>query len=123
MSTPASPPPAKKRRSQRRYLFIPLVLLLCDIGAMKWRTARGTWADRIERNPYAVSDGPISQLYQEGDTKFVRCAIVLPYSVEHVWSVVTDYQHYSDFLPYVKGVTATQTGDVWKMKGLAEIPL
>src|SRR5580692_10759487 len=103
MTAPSPTPAASRKRRCSRLLWIPVVLLLLAVIGLGYVYVRGTWADTEARNPKTASDGPISQLYQEpsGD-KVNRCAVILPYSMDSVWSVVTDYAHYADFLPYLK---------------------
>jgi ribosome-associated toxin RatA of RatAB toxin-antitoxin module len=123
--TPPTPPPAATPKKRRlRLLFIPAVLLALALLAFLVFYVRGTWAATEPRNPGSVGEGPVSQLYQTPDGhKVVRCAILLPYSVERVWAVVTDYAHYSDFLQYLSDIQTTKDGDAWKMTGQADSAL
>jgi ribosome-associated toxin RatA of RatAB toxin-antitoxin module len=120
MAAPSPPPTAKPRRRRTRLLFIPVMLLLLGVVAFVILYIRGTWATTQPRDPASVQEGPISQLYQKPDgNKVVRCAVLLPYSLQRVWTVVTDYPYYSEFLPYLSDVQATQTDDGCVMKGQA----
>ena len=48
-------------------------------------------------------------------------AILLPYPVEDVWAVVSDYDKYGDLLPYLNDITAEKIGDdEYRMKGQAK---
>jgi len=99
-------------------------LLLLAVVAFGFFYIRGTWADDEVHFPKKVSDGPVSQIFRrDAEHKDNVCAVVLPYPPEKVWAVVTDYSHYSDFLPYIKNVEAVKKDDLWNMKGQAEIPL
>jgi ribosome-associated toxin RatA of RatAB toxin-antitoxin module len=114
------PPPTKPGRRRARLLVVPVLLLGLGTLAFVIFYIRGTWATTQPRNPTSVAEGPVSQMYQTpaGD-KVVRCAIVLPHPAERVWAVVTDYPHYSDFLPYLSNVEATPSDDGCVMKGQA----
>jgi hypothetical protein len=110
--------PKPPRRSRR--LLIPLVLLVLLVGAGVVFFVRGTWADDVPRNPTGVADGPVAQVYQPaGQSKRVRCAILLPHPPGRVWKVVTDYGRYGDFLPYLAGVKTEAGGDDTRMTGQA----
>jgi hypothetical protein len=106
-------------------VVIPLVLLLLVVGAVAVLFVRGTWADATPRNPASPADGAVAQLYQPPrEHKRVRAAILLPFSRETVWKVVTDYGHYGDFLPYLADVKAEPVGEgVWHMTGQAKSAL
>jgi hypothetical protein len=118
-STAAAPQPA--RRWRKRWAIIPAVLLLAVLVALAIFYARGTWADTEPRDPATPADGPVSQLYLADGQKQVRCAIVLPYAVDEVWGVLTDYGNYSNLLPYLSNIEAEKTGDdEYRMKGLAK---
>jgi ribosome-associated toxin RatA of RatAB toxin-antitoxin module len=121
MTAPAPAPVAKPKRRRARLLFIPVLLLVLALLAFVVFYIRGTWATSEAGNPATVQEGPISQLYltPEGD-KVIRCAILLPYPVERVLGVVTDYAHYSEFLPYLSDIQAERKDDDWLMKGQAQ---
>jgi hypothetical protein len=81
---------------------------------------RGTWADNEPRNPASVAEGPVSQLYQPaGQSKRVRCAILLDSPPDRVWDAVTDYGHYGAFLPYIHDVTGERAADGGRVSGQA----
>jgi hypothetical protein len=64
---------------------------------------RGTWADSEPLMPADASSGTVCHLYEmPGEGKQVRCAMLLPYSLEQVWAAVTDYDNYGDICSYVK---------------------
>jgi ribosome-associated toxin RatA of RatAB toxin-antitoxin module len=120
-TVPAAPrPPA--RRWRKRWTLIPAALLLAVAIALAILYLRGTWADTEVHNPASVAEGPISQLYSaDGQTKQVRCAIILPYSVDEVWEVLTDYGDYHKMLPYLSNIEAEKKGeDEYRMKGQAK---
>jgi hypothetical protein len=106
-------------------VVIPLALLVLVVAAVGVLFVRGTWADAAPRNPASPAEGAFAQLYQPpGEHKRVRAVILLPYSPETVWKLVTDYGHYGDFLPYLADVKAEQTGEgVWHMTGQAKSAL
>jgi uncharacterized membrane protein len=68
---------------------------------------RGTLGDAELLTPSRVAD-PVCQLVEiPGEGKQVRCAMLLPYSVEQVWEAVTDYDNYGDICSYVHAGTIT----------------
>jgi hypothetical protein len=74
--------------------------LLCSLGLAA--LVRGTWADTEPLMPASVEAGPVCHLYQmPGEGKQVRCAMLLPYSLDRVWQAVTDYDNYGDICSYV----------------------
>src|SRR5260370_34446821 len=118
MSAPTPAPVVKQKRRRTRLLFIPVTLLALGLLALLIVYVRGTWATAQPRNPSSVSEGPVSQLVQwPKGGKALRCAILLPYPRPAVWEVVTDYGHYSDFLPYLKDTEAMRKADAWELKG------
>jgi hypothetical protein len=62
---------------------------------------RGTWADTSPRDPGSIAEGPVCQVFQDAEGKQVRCAIRLPFSLDEVWAVITDYDHFGDVCPYL----------------------
>ncbi len=121
MSAPAPPPAAKPKRRRARLVVIPVGLLALALLAFVVFYIRGTWASTDARNPATVQEGPVSQLYQNPDgDKVIRCAILLPYPIERVLAVVTDYDHYSDFLPYLHDIQTERADGDWFMKGQAQ---
>jgi ribosome-associated toxin RatA of RatAB toxin-antitoxin module len=121
-----SPPttPAPPRRRRKRWLLVPAALLALVLAAAAVAYARGTWADTRPHDPASPADGPVSQVYQAPDGgKEVRCAVLLPYPREQVWKVVTDYEHYGDFLPYLADLEVTPAEGGCHMKGQAKSAL
>lgn len=107
--TPVPAPPV--RRIKKRWL-IPGLLLVLLIALLIWAGIRGTWADLERKNPSTVADGPVCQLFLEKppDQKVVRCAMLLGFSAEEVWRVVTDYDHFDEIFPYLHSTRATCEG-------------
>jgi ribosome-associated toxin RatA of RatAB toxin-antitoxin module len=119
MTAPPTAQPAPRHR--RRRLIIPLVLLVVLAGVVGYLAVHGTGADETAQDPASVEEGPIAQVYQPpGDTKRVRAAMILNLTPGRVRKLVTDYRHYSDFLPYLKDVQAEQTKDGYHLTGLAK---
>jgi hypothetical protein len=120
--TTSTPPatPAPPRRHGRR-LAIPLILLAVLLVAGVVLFVRGTWASDQARDPAAGETGPVAQVYQPpGEGKRVRCAMRLPFPPGRVWKAVTDYDHYGDFLPYIKDVTAERQEGACRITGQAQ---
>jgi ribosome-associated toxin RatA of RatAB toxin-antitoxin module len=118
MSAPPTTSPAPRRR---RRLLIPLLLLAVLAGVVGYLAWRGTRADEKPHDPSRAEDDPVSQVYQPpGDTKRVRAAMILNHPRDKVWAAVTDYAHYSDFLPYLKDVVAEKTPDGYHLTGQAK---
>jgi hypothetical protein len=77
--------------------LLPAVLAASLLGAAGAAFVRGTWADDAPRDPASTADGLVCQVCPApGGGKEVRCATRLPYSLDRVWEVVTDYDHYGD---------------------------
>jgi hypothetical protein len=118
MSTPPAAPAPPRRRWRRVAVPVVLLVLLLATGVVLF--VRGTWADTQPRDPADVAAGPVAQVYQPpGESKRVRCAILLPAPPERVRGVVTDYKHYGDLLPYLADVSAEPAADGWHMTGQA----
>jgi hypothetical protein len=120
--TTSTPPatPAPPRRHGRR-LAIPLILLAALLVAGVVLFIRGTWASDTSLDPAGGEAGPVAQVYQPpGEGKRVRCAMRLPYPPDRVWAAVTDYDHYGDFLPYIKDVKAERKGGACQVTGQAQ---
>jgi hypothetical protein len=119
MSAAPTTPTSTPQRYARR-LFLPIGLLAALIGVGVVLFVRGTWADEQPRNPARPEDGPVAQVYQPpGEPKRVRCAMLLVQPPERVWRVVTDYENYAAFLPYLAGVHAKRTLGGCHMTGQA----
>lgn len=57
-----------------------------------WIMWLGTAASSIEKNPQSVEQGTICQLIEEQTgEKSVRCAALLPHSLDDIWRVIVDY--------------------------------
>jgi ribosome-associated toxin RatA of RatAB toxin-antitoxin module len=69
---------------------------------------RGTWADAEPVIPSEASSDPVCHVVEmPGEGKQVRCAMLLPYSLEQVWQAVTDYDNYGDICPYIRAGVVT----------------
>jgi hypothetical protein len=100
----AAPKPAKK---PRRWVRVPLFLLLLVLAVYGYLFVRGTWADSVPRDPATVEQRPVTQLFRDEQGRItVRSAIRLKHPRAKVWALVTDYDHYGEMLPYVKDITA-----------------
>jgi hypothetical protein len=90
------------RRCLRPRLLLP-GLAAGLIGALGLGAyVRGTWADAEPVQAADVNSGTVCHLYEmPGEGKQVRCAMLLPYSLDQVWAAVTDYDNYGDICSYV----------------------
>ncbi len=79
------------------------------LGLMALATfVRGTWADAEPRVPASVNSGTVCHLYDvPGEGKQVRCARLVPYSLDRVWQVVTDYDNYGDICSCIRAADVT----------------
>lgn len=122
MSAPAPapgtvPPPPRRRR---RWPIAGLVLLAVIIGVAAWFVVRGTWGSAERRLPPPGGDA-VSYVYSPpGGGTHVRAAKYLPYDRDAVWAAVTDYEHYGDFLPYLRNVKTERNEGGWHMTGEAK---
>jgi len=58
---------------------------------------RGTWADSVPLMPASVEAGSVCHVYDmPGEGKQVRCAMLMPYSLDRIWEAVTDYDNFGD---------------------------
>jgi Polyketide cyclase / dehydrase and lipid transport len=102
ITDPANVRAARRPGRLKKRVAIPILLLSVVIGLIAWAVVRGTWADRNTRDPKSPTDGIVTQLYEGPDGRtYVRCAIILDQPMTDVWSVVTDYEHYSEVFPHV----------------------
>src|SRR5438309_10043149 len=90
--------------------------ILCVVGVLGGlglaAFVRGSWADSTPLMPASAQSGPVCHLYEmPGEGKQVRCAKLLPYSMEQVWAAVTDYDNYGDICPYVRAGEVTHDPD------------
>src|SRR5947209_4865195 len=98
-------------RPRRRLgrLGVPLALLVLLAGWAVALAVHGTWADADVRDPASVAEGPVCRVVQvPGGGKEVRCALRLPFSMDRVWAVVTDYDNFGDICPYVQPARLTR---------------
>ncbi|MGL4555790.1 MAG: SRPBCC family protein [Gemmataceae bacterium] len=95
-------------KKPRRWVGVPLLLLLLVGAAYGYLFVRGTWADPVPRDPATAEQGPVTQLFRDEQGRAtVRSVVLLNHPREKVWALVTDYGRYGDLLPYVRGITAT----------------
>jgi uncharacterized membrane protein len=79
---------------------------------MAWVAIRGTWTDSQAKNPTSAAESPVAQLVLEpGGRKVVRCAMIVPYPIDRVWAVVTDYDHFDQLFPYLRGTKGVHDPD------------
>src|SRR5437588_86833 len=79
-----------------RWLSPSLALVLAVAGVSAWASLRAARVDDQERDPTTVEEGPIVQLVRTSTGAEARCAMLLPFPLEKVWQVVTDYENYGD---------------------------
>jgi ribosome-associated toxin RatA of RatAB toxin-antitoxin module len=96
----------------RSALRAPRSTILCVVGVVGGlglaAFVRGSWADSAPLMPASVQSGPVCHLYEmPREGKQVRCAMLLPYSLDQVWAAVTDYDNYGDICPYVHAAEVT----------------
>jgi hypothetical protein len=88
--------PSIRRTRRRRLLAIPAALtaLLLGLAAAAW--VRGTWAADWPAEPQ-LGEAPVAGVVRtpEGGRE-VRAAARVPFALEEVWAVVTDYDNYGD---------------------------
>jgi hypothetical protein len=122
-ATPAATTPAPARR-RSRWLMVPAVLLGLIVLVVIILYVRGSWAGGTLAVP-VPGQGPVSQLCRSAEGQLtVHSALVLPYPRRQVWTVVTDYENYSSFLPYLDQIQATRNPDESiHMEGLAKSAL
>jgi hypothetical protein len=85
------------RQLRRKWLCLPIGLLLVLAAAMLALFVRGTWADTQRRIPSGIDEGPVCYVHQdESGEKEVCCAIRLAVPMDEVWEAITDYEHFGD---------------------------
>jgi hypothetical protein len=63
---------------------------------------RGTWTE-VLRDPASAAEDPVCQVVRgPGGAREVRSAVRLPYPLEEVWSVLTDYDNFGDICECLK---------------------
>ena len=107
-----------------RRLVIPAVVLALVVAVALGVFVRGTNAETTPYEPVSVSEGPIARVVQMTDgTKTVCAAIRLPFALEEVWEVITDYDHYGDICSFLRATDLTRGPDGCKVVGRAKTPL
>jgi hypothetical protein len=95
-----------------RRLLLPGALAASLLAVGLAALARGTWAEATPRDPERASDGPVRAVCRApGGGKEVRCTVRLPYSMDRVWGVVTDYDHYGDICECIEAKTIRHEPD------------
>ena len=85
------------RRLGRRWLCLPIGLLLLMATGTLMLWVRGAWADTQRRIPGAIEDGPVCYVHEDAHgEKEVRCAVRLAAPLDEVWQTITDYEHFGD---------------------------
>src|SRR5262245_39708871 len=106
MSTTTPSPTPPHRRLRKRFL-VPAILVGVLLLLLVVAIIRGSWADKVPKDPTGPEEGVICRLYQPPEGPWqVRCAMVLDASPERVWKVVTDYDHFEDIFPTLKSASA-----------------
>jgi hypothetical protein len=87
----------------RGLLLVPGGLLALLVAVIVAAAVRGTWADERPRDPGAAV-APVTQVLRtpEGGRQ-VRCAKLLAFPLDKVWSVLTDYENLGDVCTCVLG--------------------
>jgi uncharacterized protein YndB with AHSA1/START domain len=112
MATTGSPPATPPGRHLRKRILVPVALAVVLVFVLVAAVVRGTWADTTPKNPATAAEGIVTQLYQtpDGHTQ-IRCAVILDYPAEEVWTTVTDYDHYAAIFPTLESARAEPTAD------------
>jgi hypothetical protein len=78
------------------------------LAMLTWCVVVGLCPDIIRRNPATPAEGIVCQVYQPpGEPAQARGAVVVPFPLEEVWAVVTDYEHYGDVCSSIHGAAVT----------------
>lgn len=82
---------------------------------------RGTLADTVEKNPTNVSQGVLTQLFQNAQgQKIVRGALIIEASPEKVWKTITDYPKFPEVFSNMKELKVVkEEGGTSQIQGLA----
>jgi len=90
--------------------FKYLLLILSSITIVLW--TRGARAQELEK---LLSKGELVVIERpdESGRQFVTGMVLIEAPIDRVWDVVTDFDHYDDFMPQTNGVkTLKKTGDI-----------
>jgi hypothetical protein len=90
-------------RTRRRLLLAPAGLLGVALVVVLAAAARGTWSDDSPCYPRAGA-GPVAQVLRTAEGgREVRSATRLPFPLDEVWTVITDYENLGDVCTCVVG--------------------
>lgn len=85
------------RQPRRRWLILPIGLLLLMAALTLVLFVRGTWADTERRIPAGIDEGPVCYVHQDASgEKEVCCALRVAAPMDEVWEAITDYEHFGD---------------------------
>lgn len=97
---------------KKKRIVFPAFFLLVVLGGGAGVWVRGSWADGIVKTPSTAKDGLVRQLLltPEG-RRIVRGAQVVDAPIEKVWSVITDYDHFAEFMPNIASMSSSVAAD------------
>jgi hypothetical protein len=102
----------KPPRRARKWLAIPVLLLVVVLVLLGWAYVRGTWSEQSPYIPKSSAEGVVSQLLDTEDgRKRIRVVTVVDFTLEETWPVVTDYDHFPEIFPHVKSARAVRDDD------------
>src|SRR5262245_51721380 len=101
--TPAAPQQRVKKR-----ILIPALFMGVVAALLIYPIVRGNWIDDESHNPASSQDGVMTQILRRSDGHIeLHAAVIVNSTPDRVWSVVTDYDHFSEIFPNIsssKGV-------------------
>jgi hypothetical protein len=98
-------------RTWRRRLQAPALLAVVLLALVLAAWVRGTWADDQLREPRA-GEAPLAQVVPTAEGgREVRCAVRVPFALEDVWAVLTDYDSYGDICTCLRADRITYEAD------------
>lgn len=104
----------------RKRVALPAGFVLLVAGGIAGVFVRGSWADGIVKTPTTHADGLIRQLLVNPEgRKVVRGALVVDAPIDLLFRVITDYDHFADFMPNVASLhSSTETDGRIKLSGI-----
>lgn len=107
----------------KKRVLIPGLLLLLGGGLLIRDILRTR--PSVAPDPDDAAQGVRCAVRRLPDGTFpVRCALVLNHPRERVWSVITDYDHYTGIFPYLTACSGTREDDThYKMNATASSPV